>query len=289
MQDAISDALSRAYDLIEEDKLDEARALLEPLTTSQADNPDVWWVYAHALSDPTAARAALQTVLRLDPTYPEAADLMSQLDAQYPPAPRPTIKRLSGAMPAPPPPDLPEKGDALEVGADQTPGGGRRNTLIAVISLIVIAGIAAIVAIGMTPKSGGEATVTPETTGAALSATSEISGTSEAGDYSAVSSALSAFNVLTIRIGQTQLGDTLLVSVCTTAGRELRTTLPQVMNIIGHQSVLVKDQVAALGARMTDCTTHHTLSVIAVTMEDALAYAAGTTNDDAYQATWKPQ
>src|SRR5262245_25579133 len=105
MQDAISDALSKAYDLIEEDKLDEARAILEPLTVSQADNPDVWWVYAHAVSDPEAARKALQNVLRLDENYPEAAALMRSLDAEYPspaaPA-RPTIKRLSGTPSAPP-------------------------------------------------------------------------------------------------------------------------------------------------------------------------------------------
>jgi hypothetical protein len=80
----MSDAnqLQRAYEFIEVDKLDEARAILEPIIAAENDNADAWWLYAHSVYEPEAARGALQNVLRIDPDYPEASSLLIMLDQQ---------------------------------------------------------------------------------------------------------------------------------------------------------------------------------------------------------------
>jgi hypothetical protein len=80
----MSDAnqLQKAYELIEVDKLDEARAILEPIVAAANNNADAWWLYAHSVYDPEVARGALQNVLRIDPDYPEASSLLIMLDQQ---------------------------------------------------------------------------------------------------------------------------------------------------------------------------------------------------------------
>lgn len=75
-----SDSLSKAYRLIEADELAAARAVLEPILASEPDNVDAWWMYAHAVADTLTARKALDEVMRLDPDYPGAAELMEQLE-----------------------------------------------------------------------------------------------------------------------------------------------------------------------------------------------------------------
>jgi len=72
-------ALQDAFDLIEENQLAEAREILKPLLESEPNNPTVWWVYAHAVEDGDEGIRALDKVLELDPTYPDATELKSQI------------------------------------------------------------------------------------------------------------------------------------------------------------------------------------------------------------------
>jgi len=76
--------LKQAFELIELDQLDKAEGLLKPLLESDKDNPDVWWLYAHTVKDVDTARSALYTVLRLDKQYPDAAELLTQLESPPP-------------------------------------------------------------------------------------------------------------------------------------------------------------------------------------------------------------
>lgn len=81
MDVSVNYILSQAYDLIEVNRIDEARELLEPLLISHADDVDVWWLYAHSVNDPQKARQALEQVNRLDPRrYPRAESLLEDLD-----------------------------------------------------------------------------------------------------------------------------------------------------------------------------------------------------------------
>lgn len=87
MSDSTNAILQRAYELIEDGALELAQETLSPLLESDADNPTLWWVYSHAVRDPSIGRAALDRVLELDSTYPGARELNTDvLAAQSPPA-----------------------------------------------------------------------------------------------------------------------------------------------------------------------------------------------------------
>lgn len=80
MSSSLNNLLSQAYGFIEADQLDEAVTLLKPILADNPNNPDAWWLYAHAVENVDDARAALQTVLNLNPNYPEAQRLLDMLD-----------------------------------------------------------------------------------------------------------------------------------------------------------------------------------------------------------------
>ncbi len=85
MSDSTNTALQRAFELIEDDALEQAQELLAPLLETDADNPALWWVYSHAVRDSGIGRAALDRVLELDPSYPGARELNADLmDLQSP-------------------------------------------------------------------------------------------------------------------------------------------------------------------------------------------------------------
>jgi hypothetical protein len=117
-------ALSRAYDLIEQDQQAEAAAILKPLLTENANNPSVWWLYAHAVDDAETARAAIDTVLRLDANYPGAVELKQSLDDMLPAVKTPTISRLTTPSTIPPKPDLPETSAQRPVAASTVARSG---------------------------------------------------------------------------------------------------------------------------------------------------------------------
>jgi len=82
MNQNIELALKQAFGLIEAGNLEDAKALLRPILESEKDNADVWWLYSHSVTDAETARLALNNVLRIDPNYPDARDLLNQLETQ---------------------------------------------------------------------------------------------------------------------------------------------------------------------------------------------------------------
>lgn len=79
MSNINADRLSQAFEFIEADRFDEAKALLEPILAQEPNNADAWWLYAHAVTDAGEAKRALDRLLALDPQYPGAAALASEL------------------------------------------------------------------------------------------------------------------------------------------------------------------------------------------------------------------
>ncbi len=77
--------LAEAFDLIKKDRLDEAIRIIRPITQSEPDNADAWWLLANASSEPRDARQYLVNVLKINPAYPKARDLLDMLNEQYPP------------------------------------------------------------------------------------------------------------------------------------------------------------------------------------------------------------
>ncbi|MHB8629134.1 MAG: tetratricopeptide repeat protein [Aggregatilineales bacterium] len=84
MSDTPRTQLERAFHLIQEERLDEALGVLRPFLDNDPNNADGWWLYANAVSDPSQARQALETVLRLNPKHPEAHELLNQLNEAAP-------------------------------------------------------------------------------------------------------------------------------------------------------------------------------------------------------------
>ncbi len=80
MSDSTDAILRRAHELIENDKLAQAQEVLVPLLESDGNNPALWWVYAHAVSDSEVGIAALDRALQLDPTYPGARELKAEIE-----------------------------------------------------------------------------------------------------------------------------------------------------------------------------------------------------------------
>jgi hypothetical protein len=186
---SIDQTLTQAYELIEADQLDEARALLQPLLASEGDNADVWWVYAHAVTDVNEARSALGSVLRLDPAYPGAMELVQSLESRFP-APAAGIKRLVPAPGAPPSlPDMPEatgepdffdewdteEGETEEAGA---PRSRARRLLIPIAALIAL--LVVLVAVLVIVKPFGTTARTPTPTEVAQAAVTETPAAQEA-------------------------------------------------------------------------------------------------------------
>ena len=79
MSDSTNTVLQRAYELIENDELEQAQELLAPLLETDDKNPSLWWVYSHALRDQSIGQLALDRVLELDPSYPGANELKEEV------------------------------------------------------------------------------------------------------------------------------------------------------------------------------------------------------------------
>lgn len=100
MSDETRSALRQAFDAIEAGELDTARTILEPVLAAEPDNVDAWWVFSHAVTDPQEAFDALENVVRIDPQYPGAAELLTTL--------RDRLPRRQAPPPPPPPIDIPD-------------------------------------------------------------------------------------------------------------------------------------------------------------------------------------
>jgi len=84
MADETRNQLKQAYAYIQQERLDEAIAILRRVLKDNPDNADAWWLMANAVSEPADAAEALSNVLRLRPDHAEAREAYDQLIAEYP-------------------------------------------------------------------------------------------------------------------------------------------------------------------------------------------------------------
>src|ERR1700750_2066019 len=76
MANATRTQLEQAYNLIQQEKLDQAIAIIKPITKAEPNNADAWWLMANAVSEPPDAYEALNNVLRIKPNHAEAKELL---------------------------------------------------------------------------------------------------------------------------------------------------------------------------------------------------------------------
>lgn len=87
MTEATEGQLDRAYDLIRQNRAEEAVPILQAVLLNDPKNADAWWLWANAVSEPEEARDALQKVLEYNPDHAQAGEMLAQLNELYPPVP----------------------------------------------------------------------------------------------------------------------------------------------------------------------------------------------------------
>lgn len=319
---SIDETLDKAFELIEANRLDEARAILKPVLDTQKDNPDVWWLYAHAVTDPETAKLALSNVQRLDPNYLNTGDLLYALetntlsDAQT----DSDDKEPSFLPPLPSTlPGLPQSGkktgdeddwDAFEGDDDESVPLFRRPIFLLVAGLLIFLVIAALVILNPPPQpppssdtpaptepsvvlqapteSVTETPTSEPTAEATPISTNETQGNSD--EYGALYTALNTFDIPELGISQesTSMGNTLVISVCTEAGAKLRQTLPLVIKALSDQLADIPTGTDGVGIRMIDCSTSNTLLLVGVSSQDIASLADGMLDNETFQAKWVP-
>jgi hypothetical protein len=154
--------LQQAHDLIEAGDTQSARQILDAVRSNNENNPDFWWVYAHAVEDATEGKAALERVRQLAPNY---AGLESLVGATSQPSS--TIKPLRPLTPPPPP--LVEKvaveeDDFADTVEDTPTKATPFKTILTWLGLILLIVVVVIYLVSMALNNTGDGTPTPERT-----------------------------------------------------------------------------------------------------------------------------
>ncbi len=170
--DETKSALSRAFELVENGDYEEARAILDPILDADKNNADAWWIYAHAATDPDEGREALENVLRINPTYPGAAELIAIARERYEPPAEPEVPAVAPPPPAAPP-SLPEaefpelelaEPASAAASTQETPAvqaQSSRSNLVPLVAIAAVVVIVIILLILILPGGGGAETPTP--------------------------------------------------------------------------------------------------------------------------------
>lgn len=268
MAESVNQSLSRAYEHIESERLSEARAILEPIIANNKDNIEAWWLYAHAVEDKDEAREALNNVLRLDPNYPDANELLLQLSESSSQASTPLesapfdLDELFGEDDEEDDgeDDFDDLDDDFDLGDDfdddeiSTPLTRRQILLRLLITALVIALILVIFVVinpfgedEVTPSPTAPAAVAQETSppgsqaaepteipsivNTEEAATTEEMPISSVSPYSSILAELDDLPVVEdgIAVTSTTLGETLLIPICSAPGSQARDTLNTAM------------------------------------------------------------
>ncbi len=121
MFDQTNPQLTQVYEYLKAGKRDQARALLEPIVSAEPDNIDAWWLMAMAVTTPDAMRNALQNVVRINPNYLNARQLLDAMAGpSEPPAPSASSIPSGPSVPTMPsvPPPAPSAGTQIGESAD---------------------------------------------------------------------------------------------------------------------------------------------------------------------------
>ncbi|MEP7293989.1 MAG: tetratricopeptide repeat protein [Chloroflexota bacterium] len=323
--DETQSALSRAYELVEAGQYEDARAILDPILVAEPNNADAWWVYAHAVTSADDGRKALENVVRIDPRYPGASDLLAQARDLAPTKPKiTTLPSQPESFPSSLPEDDLDFEDEVQDSTREHPAqqadekrGVPVLAILAVVAAIVIVLVLVLPSLNPpaalpTATSAAEVVVVPTDASIAVTTDEVTSGTEAtaptrrstvtptaegataeavSSDFPAVNEALAAFTLTENGVTQTatSLGNTLLVSVCSAPGREMRTLLPQVMNALAQQSPALDASIQAIGVSLVNCETGTAMLTVASDLISAQNYAAGGLSDAQFAATWKPQ
>jgi len=305
MSDA-AQILNEAYDLIEQGKLAEARQLLDPIRADNEDNPDFWWVYAHAVESEDEGRQALSRVATLKPDYP-GVETLSQEAGLRPPPPIQAL-RTPPPLPEISPDDFDDDFGAMDERdfEAEKPAGSSLNRLmllglvivvvLVIVALLVVPGLlggnrptptATIAVIGSTPivpTIGATAAAVDKTQEVAV-ATAEIEG---ADTLAALAEQLSAFDVPVdgVQVDTTALGNTLLIATCAPRGPASTQAIINIAEVLKAETLA--DDVEGIGFQLMNCDSGSVSRVIGLSRSQFDDFAAGNITQQEFQTSLRP-
>ncbi|MDQ7034233.1 MAG: hypothetical protein Q9P01_05185 [Anaerolineae bacterium] len=282
------------------------------------DNPDFWWLYAHAVEDEEAGQEALNHVRQLQPDYP-GVDNLAQKAGISTPRPSQTLR--------PPPqslPDLPTQDSASGAGdfdTDKPANGSSRRNLIVLVAITIVLVILAVLFIPnllnndeetSTPTSSAivvqpteipiqataeviDATESVEPTDNDADATEVVDPTNDLteiaesdGDYAALAAQVSQFDVPDegVEVGETLLGNTLLISTCSPPGPVATQSILGVITVLKDE--LIGDEIEALGFRVINCTDDTISRIIGISRDDFDDFVSDTITTQELQGLLRP-
>lgn len=321
MSDSTNVVLQRAYELIEADKLEQAQELLAPLLETDDENPSLWWVYSHALRDQSLGQLALDRVLELDPSYPGANELKSDvLDIQSsdPDFLQVDVDESVSAQDA--------MGGAIDDWDDIQPeledagesSGGRQGAVVlAIILFVVAAGIALVasgtidiseILSGTLPTPVVEVIVVGPPTAATLESTAATTAEATAGAevipgpddeaanplsefVGAVADSISDFDIDrgASAVRNTLLGRTIVIQVCAVPGREFNAKLNRVINAMVELADAFPEDTEAVAAGLLHCDNESaSLRIIGVPVATVRQYLDEDIDGKEFQRAWQP-
>jgi hypothetical protein len=290
-----SSPLQRAYELIQRDNLTAARDILDDYLVTHPNDADAWWLYAHAVADPVEAQNALQTVLRLQPGYPGASELLDESQALLPI----TDEDLQEDFARDPRPGSAASTPTSEEFVTSTNPAVRSSSqnplflFVAILVAVLLIGLAVILANQantpyvtptLTTAATNIAQATVVTTQEVVPAITDavVSTNDETVEYSAVYAALENFNVIedSASTEDAAIGQTLLVSVCNDDAQGLRATSINALTALAESSIELETAGNEfIGIRIVDCQRENlVLRTLAISAADAASYASGEIN-----------
>ncbi len=356
MSDSTSGILQKAYELIENDDLEQARALLTPLLETDAENPSLWWVYSHALRDRSIGQLALDRVIALDPAYPGAAELKADvLEVQEQEDDLLSLEVEGEAAAQSSADESIDDWEDLQPVMDDAgeSARGRQGFVLLVVVLLIFATGAALIASGAvdlgellsgilptsepsvivvegptdepagvhvaepTAEPTAEVESEPSATGAeeqfspaatdVAAAETEAESTAEASEpvsteVTATDESVAIFvhdlaenieefelNRESSGIETTLLGETLILQVCATPGREFNERLIRVMNAVVEFAEEMPESIDAVATGLLNCSDEDAaLHVIGVTLSVVMEHAAEEIDAKEFQRAWQP-
>jgi hypothetical protein len=266
-----ADTLNRAYELIETGNVGSARNLLDTIRSQQSDNPDFWWVYAHAVEDKVEGIDALDRLRALDPDYPGITMLYREMELALP-----ANAGKAGVA------EVADRSTSPEM---KVQGQSRRRlvTLVLGIMIIIVVVIAAAFLINRQPgtqttviaENTAVPIVTPEATDAPViaEATAESVQPSIEGII-----AQSGIATTGVRMQATTLGNTLVVAVCALPGPATSSAIVTIISTLSSQGFEPSPDIMALAFASTDCTTNTETTLIGAGIDIYRQFGSGSLN-----------
>jgi tetratricopeptide (TPR) repeat protein len=304
------EALVRAFELIEEERLAEARELVQSVLDDDSQNADAWWIYAHAVEDRADARRALNKVAEIDPNYDGLQELLTYYDDDV-------IDPSDGLD------TLDDDFDFVDEGYDQITEQPfiaehpenpwpRRIVIITVILLLAFVGY---LILNSARRDGTEeptqVAVMPTNESVILLPEDEIDQTSDIPEeiqeeIQIESEELTEENFeeslpvseLSLILGDyslandefvfldTVLGTTQTINLCNDNRESLRDTIQNTLMAFSNNLGLIELDTQSIAIRILDCNEQETLSFIGVSMENVTLYEAGEITDQEFIGTW---